>query len=528
METLVPRRERTHKWLAELSARLEAYEASDPFPFGPLIIAFGLYLLIMFAAASRPLWHDELYTYYIAQAPTLKLFIWEITHIDIQAPLQFVLSRFSIELLGDSSLATRLPSMLAFTIASVCFYQFVRQRMGRFYGVTAMLVFWCTPFMVYAGEARPYALVLGFLGVAMLGWQTAIEGRRRWLGLLAITFGVWGMIVSQPFSPLIVAFLGLGELIRSLDRRKIDWPVWGALVAPSPFVLVYIPMFRRYEGWGALPPEFKASVSKMITFYADLMSATGAVLLVALVAALLVFRSQEPTSETQAVSPRKHEIALALGLLSLPILINLVLMQKGGAFWPRYCISSGIGFSLLFVYLLSKFTNGSRAAAAIAGFCVFFGIVGSMAVRIMESPNRAVVKQISLQQLDPKLPIVDASGLTFLEMNKRENSKLTSRVFYLTDRDAAIHFAQATIFEGTERLRQYWPLPGTVMPYLDFVQKTPHFFVLGTPDYPEDWLIPKLLDDGANLAFKGELQRSGYKDRMIFEVTMPSTNLPSR
>jgi hypothetical protein len=119
---------------------------------------------------------------------------------------------------------------------------------------------------------------------------------------------------------------------------------------------------------------------------------------------------------------------------------------------------------------------------------------------------------------------VDASGLTFLEMNKRESNESLSRVFYLTDRGAAIHYAQATIFEGTASLRQYWPIRGTVMPYQDFVGSTPHFFVLGTPDYPEDWLIPKLLDDGAKLDFKGELRASSYKDSMIFEVMMPPAN----
>jgi hypothetical protein len=43
--------------------------------------------------------------------------------------------------------------------------------------------------------------------------------------------------------------------------------------------------------------------------------------------------------------------------------------------------------------------------------------------------------------------------------------------------------------------------------------------VLGTPDYPEDWLIPKLIADKAELNFLGELPR-GYKDQMLFEVRM--------
>src|SRR5207253_405788 len=113
--------------------------------------------------------------------------------------------------------ATRLPNLVAFTVANICFYLFVRRRLGRFYGLTAVLVFWLTPFLQYATEARPYALVVGFLSIAILGWQMATQGQRRPLALFGIAFGVWGMLVSQAFSPLLVAILGVAELVRSMD-----------------------------------------------------------------------------------------------------------------------------------------------------------------------------------------------------------------------------------------------------------------------------------------------------------------------
>jgi len=159
--------------------------------------------------------------------------------------------------------------------------------------------------------------------------------------------------------------------------------------------------------------------------------------------------------------------------------------------------------------------------------CIFLGMAIGIALQMVRPGDRAIVKSLSLEQLDARVPVVAASGLTFLEMNKREGAGLLSRVFYLTDRDAAVRYAHATIFEGTEGLREYFPIRGTVTAYRGFVRQTSHFFVLGTPDYPEDWLIPKLLDDGAELQFKGEL-RSGYKDRMIFEVTLPAPDVSAR
>jgi 4-amino-4-deoxy-L-arabinose transferase-like glycosyltransferase len=353
----------------ELSIRLEEYEQHASL-FAPLFIAFALYTFFVIGAATRPLWHDELYTYYIAKAPTLARFIDEVRNIDLQPPLQYVLSRFSLRLLGDTDFATRAPSMIAFTVASICFYLFVRRRLGRFYALTALLVFWLTPFLQYASEARPYALVVGFLSLAMLGWQMATDGDRRKLGLFATVLGVWGMLLSQAFSPLLVGILCVAELVRALDRRKVDWPVWASLLSPSPFALLYIPTIRRFKGWAALPPEFQASVFKIVNFYAEMLSVVGAVLLIGLIVALFVHKAGERPSE-EVVSAKKHEVALVLGLLSLPILINLLLMRHGGAFWPRYCIPTGMGFSLLFVFIMAKLTNGSRAAAAVVAGCVF-------------------------------------------------------------------------------------------------------------------------------------------------------------
>ena len=51
-----------------------------------------------------------------------------------------------MSVLGDSNLAVRMPEMIAFTVASICLYFFVRRRLGRFYGINGMLVLWLTPF----------------------------------------------------------------------------------------------------------------------------------------------------------------------------------------------------------------------------------------------------------------------------------------------------------------------------------------------------------------------------------------------
>ncbi len=43
--------------------------------------------------------------------------------------------------------------------------------------------------------------------------------------------------------------------------------------------------------------------------------------------------------------------------------------------------------------------------------------------------------------------------------------------------------------------------------------------MLGTPDYPEDWLIRELLDRHNTVQYIGNIV-SPYKDSQIYEVTM--------
>jgi len=218
------------RWMAKLSSSVERQELSSS-PFLPLFAGIFFYVFLAVARSMRPLWHDELYTYYIALSPTLAQFIGALTKLDLNPPLAYALARLSLNLLGDSTIACRAPFILAFLIGSLGLYRFVRNKLGRFYGLTAMLVLWCSPFFQYATEARPYALLLAFFGVALLGCQAATEtGRRkRRLGIVLMCFGVWGMLMSHCFGLITVGVIALAELIRSADRRKLDWPIWVGL-----------------------------------------------------------------------------------------------------------------------------------------------------------------------------------------------------------------------------------------------------------------------------------------------------------
>src|SRR5262245_65490298 len=133
------------------------------------------------------MWNDELFTFYTSRLPKVSD-IWGalLTGADQIPPLFHLITRAAFALFGVNSLSVRLPEVLGFWVMSLCLFRFVSKRSSALYGFAAMLVPLITVAYDYAYEARPYGLVLGFCGLALLCWQSAAEGHYRKLPLIGL------------------------------------------------------------------------------------------------------------------------------------------------------------------------------------------------------------------------------------------------------------------------------------------------------------------------------------------------------
>ena len=177
---------------------------------------------ILFESSRKPLWHDELFTYYISQAPNLSSLLQDIRSVDLNPPLSYLLTRLSFQLFHVSTLACRLPEMAAFLMAMLCLKSFIGHRAGILYGTLAATLLFTSLAEGVAIEARPYSLLLGFSCLSLLGWQQARESNRFW-GALLILIGGTGMLLSHIFGLLAWAALAAGEIYRTIKRRRFDW-----------------------------------------------------------------------------------------------------------------------------------------------------------------------------------------------------------------------------------------------------------------------------------------------------------------
>lgn len=513
-----------------------------------ITLLVALYLAAALASSrEKPLWHDELFTWHIAQAPTVAGMLCQIRSLDLNPPLTYLLTRISFHLFGTGILATRLPEIFSYLFLLVAVYRFVCRRMGVCFATFAIALLLAGNSLPMAVEARPYSLLLGLLALALLAWQTAKERQvgRRTISLWLLGTAILFMMLSHIFAVFALASLLAAEAFLAVKTRCIDWPVLLALLLPSPAILTYMPLVRTH-GAAIYPPAFQPDGATIFAFYIGAVESELVVLLLAALIVLLVSGPRRlqasPPAQGHAWSFAPAEWVVLIGLMLFPLGLLGWLAVHHGAWFPRYGAASLIGFALLAAALLARWTtyDGKRnPGAALAGSVVAllisavpFAAIQEIASGRLRHPlllGEPVLAPCDACTLSARpdahgqlLPLVDASGLTFVEMNHRETGATLDRLFYLTDPAASRELAHANIFERMSEVADAFHFRGHVKPYRNFILEHPTFYVLGEYDYPEDWLLPQLVKDGATLQLLS-YTRPAYKQVQLYRVSFPTS-----
>jgi hypothetical protein len=487
-------------------------------PWVLLAALTALYAMIVSLGIRRVVWYDELLTFDIANAKTIPQ-MWEmIRRLDFQTPLGYLLSRFSMKVLGQTPLGLRFPSILAFYVASVALFFYVRRKVGSAYAACAVLLLWVGQAGPFAIEARPYALLLMFFAILLLSWELATTSQARSLALWSMACSNLGMISAHIFGPLSLLPFLAAEAARFSRTRKPDFKLWAALLLPAAAVLLYLPLISGYQAI-SFPPEFQASLKKIPHFYYATISEISAALFFALCAALLAPRQK---STIHAASPlRREEMVLFASMFVLPVLLIILLMSRRGAFWDRYAITTeAVIYSVMAILLGLRLGRnryaGYAAAAVLLVFCIRVEVWRALSVPRHQDAS-------VLASIRPDLPLVVAGGVTFFEMNHRETPKVLSRMYFLKDRAAALRYTNTNLFEDRgfpNHMYPGLPISAQVAAYDDFLREHREFLVLGSYDAPEEWLLRKLKDDHARLTWLGAYSIP-YVDANLYLVDLP-------
>jgi hypothetical protein len=562
-------------WFAASARTVSAWCDTHPFLFFTLLS--GWYIALVWKMATRPLWFDELTTLYIAQQPTVGRMMEAIRTIDLNPPLNYYLTRWSIACFSATPWATRLPALLAFWGGSAAIFGLLRRRASSLVAAVGVLLFWSSPYFSYAAEARPYGLLLGLSAVLLWAWDPPVGSRPHppvaWVAIVGAL-----LLLSHVFGLLSLGAVWIGEAVRSRRRGRVDWTMVVALLLPLLGALTYGAMFRTLEG-SVFAPDAQVTWGKLAFLYYAVFRWMWRPLLVIAVFMFLAQRRRRRARLAQRgvqfarvipASPDEHtysryapDISAALAaLFVVPVVLTLVFLRSHGAFYDRYGMAIVIPIVLVAPVLLQWFLRADARIALMAFGWISVLLLLSTTLRspivhatsavlparaaakvdglLMTSPHGpfrpwwkklAVPPQLlaereraplltSLDGFHSNLPLVAASELTFVEMDHRESAQLTARLVYLYDRQAEIEISHRAVTDTIFKLKDFFPLRASLQPYKVFVDEHRQFLVAGLYEHPGDWLLRKLVVDGATLAIVARDEK--YDDSDIYLVSFPT------
>lgn len=227
---------------------------------------------------SQSPWIDEIYSHRVAAQPLAEIMA---ARPISKPPLDYWLQHLSMQLLGDSAAAQRLPAAIAGGLTPLALFALINALFGPSAGVAAAAALAFSPLHLrFSQEARPYSLML--LLITLAAWTlVAIQQRdthrvRYWaLHVVTVIAAVWTHYLSILWLVLLQSWcLAVWLRARGTDRgRQSLTAAWGSGLALLIGLVSLMPTWIWHgEGAGA---EYPFSVSVHALFQTLLVFSFG-------------------------------------------------------------------------------------------------------------------------------------------------------------------------------------------------------------------------------------------------------------
>jgi len=313
---------------------------------------FSLALILIIAAllrfhklANRDLWFDEVLS--VARA------YGEISRIDPQPPLYFLILRFWINLAGNSEFAVRFPSVI-FALASIfLIYKIGYFLLDRKTALLAAFVLALSPLHIwYAQEARAFSLFI--LSVLFLTYFFLVALKTdkdyRWIITCLILVAV--LYVSY-WALLLIPALSLVFILPSYRTKFVKWSICVAFA-----LLLFIPWLGNFlqhidfiaKGFWVAKPQLKQILFTVENFNLG-YTATSKMYL----ASWILFGPLFISGVTNLIRDDKKDVLLFLsGTLFIPIITTWLISQRFPIYLDRNLISFSPFYYIVFTYGLKN------------------------------------------------------------------------------------------------------------------------------------------------------------------------------
>lgn len=400
-------------------------------------------------AARAPLWMDEVLAVWTARRPD-AVAIWDAVRqgSEFSPPLYHLLLHAIIEAGGDSPVILRLPSIVAVYLVGVCAFVLVRRRAATPLACLALAACLTGILFDYAVQARQYALVAACFSLVLVLRDVPPSARPSWprAGLVALLLAI--AVALHFYAVLLVAAVGLMEVLWSLRHRRLRLPFLIAIALAGLSILLWLPIMwaaGAYSQADAAAPFFYArpTLARLGLAYALVASgeppirSTSWLLLAALAARVAARRTDD--------RPAPRVSAAEMVTCAIPLIVFAFALVVTRTFNDRYVVAASIGFAIVIGRSLALHRHGAAVAcgllilpaATIASRGVESLIEREPSSTMTQaggalSLNRAAL--VMVRSAPGDLPIVTGAGLRFFELREGD-ATIARRLVFLMPAD---------------------------------------------------------------------------------------------
>ena len=505
-----------------------------------LTLAFLLILYAAMVAAIATIklfWFDELVTLHIARLGSPSA-IWHALALgtDPNPPFTHLAVLTSTTLFGLSTIAVRLPSILAVFIALISLWIFLRRRLPVLWTAAGLLFFMSTRGFDYAYDARSYAFLLGSSMAALALWTASLDRPRSWAAPLGIAAALAIGLSSNYYGVIAFFPIAIGETIRSLQLRKFNPRIWLALAVgalPLPF---YLPLIRTGIATYAPHAWNKTNPSILFFAYAEIVEFIFWPILALALAAAIKHSVKHPGTRNKTTgaldqypgglgedlggpsfapsakgglrsvnSPTivsrlsgmkdvphhphlpLHELAAIATLILYPFLGYLIAIAGAGMISPRSVVPVCLGCAILAAHACSRlFAINGRVAPLILATLFVFATARQYACGLVLHQQRKAFFSIR-DSLPTTGPIVVSDSLITLPLDYYATPQLRSRLIFPLDFDIIHRFQLDDSGERNLWAGRTTAFTARIIPYSALNIDQPLTII--APDDRTDWLL---------------------------------------
>jgi hypothetical protein len=475
--------QRVELWWTSAENHIEAH----PYLWVTALATVTLFLLGV-EARFRPLQYEEIVTYCVTRAPDLGTLYANLKKgIDNHAPLDYSLRYLSMALFGDYPLSFRLPSLAGFAVGVFAVFGLVRRHASAISALLAALLFAASQAAAVGQYARSYGMVLGNCALGLWLWRKAADGKSRGFTVPLLAVSMVASLMLHYYGPLQMLCVVAAELMRTVQRRRIDWWLWPAFAAtflPLPLVWPLIRNARMYSKgfWAPLTVEACLEIYHLLFAYL----AAPVVIILFLYVVVLAVTGQPENASPAPSRQAAPELAAAGWLVALPVIIFVVAKAFTGALFFRYAVSLIVGVTFVFGLAVS-YSRALRMVAAVVLSVFALALLAAKASSFARHTNYGLAQEMRVLAGMTDAPIVIDSPQSFLESWYYAPDSLRKRIYYLVDADAAYRIQKQNVDQ------RFLLIMGGIagfqaVPREEFIREHPRFALV----YEGGWLLDSI------------------------------------